>query len=91
MSKLLRFRPGGIAEEWDAYGNVTEMHTSTCSHCQHITNVPSLRRLHEVTDICRQCMKLICLECVGKPCIPFEKEAERQEARGRFLRDIGLD
>lgn len=30
-------------------------------------------------DICRGCMKLICLACVGQPCRPWEKEAERQE------------
>lgn len=30
-------------------------------------------------DICRGCMHLICLKCVGKGCRPYEKEAERQE------------
>jgi hypothetical protein len=38
----------------------------------------------EHVEICRGCMKLICLECYGKPCRPFEKELERQEAEARL-------
>jgi len=41
-------------------------------------------------DVCRGCMKLICLQCAGKPCRPAEKEVERQEAEYRLAQKIGL-
>jgi hypothetical protein len=82
-------RPGGVIEIFGPLGNAT-FATSTCAHCQHVTTVPNPRNLHECTDICRKCMKLICLECVGKPCMPKEKWAEMQEANDRTLQRWGL-
>lgn len=46
--------------------------------------------MHEHVDFCRSCGKLICNECAGKPCRPWEKEMERQEARYRMLKDMGV-
>jgi hypothetical protein len=75
----LRIKPGGINTYFDpVYGEV-EAHSSTCSHCQTITDFPSLKRMFDHVEMCRGCMKLICLRCVGKGCRPYEKEAERQE------------
>jgi len=31
-------------------------------------------------DICRKCMRLVCLGCAGKPCTPFEKIVDKIEA-----------
>jgi hypothetical protein len=45
-------------------------------------------------DVCRGCMRLICLQCVGQPCRPWEKECERLEREARlrnryeFRRDV---
>lgn len=82
-----RIKPGSFVESTGPYGTVEE-HASTCAHCQRITTFPNLKVMHQYIEVCRSCMRMICLECAGKPCRPWEKEMERQEARGRFLRDI---
>jgi hypothetical protein len=87
MPALVRIKPGGVAEYFEPLG-VTTVHCSTCAHCQRQTEFPSMRRIHEHVDVCRGCMKLICLECAGKPCRPYEKELERQEAEFRLQRRI---
>lgn len=86
-------RAGAIGQYFDGpnqTGKLTEVHSSKCSHCQHLTEYPSQRRMMEFVDICRGCMKLICLGCVGKPCVPFEQEAERQEAIARLQQRIHM-
>ena len=85
-----RIKPGGVSEYIDALGNVTTFYCSTCSHCQHQTEFPSMREMHKYVDVCRSCMKLICLSCCDKPCDPWIKSVERQEARGRMFRDMGI-
>jgi hypothetical protein len=85
--KLLKSEPGGVNEVFDELGTVTE-YASTCSHCQHITQFPSKRKMMEHVDFCRGCMKLICLKCYGLPCRPYEKEADRQEAEFELRRAI---
>ena len=97
MPALLRFKPGSVGEYFDgpigdAGRKVVEVvHTSTCSHCQQGTEFPSMKRMMEFVEVCRSCMKLICLECYGKPCRPFELEAERQEAEARLKRRIAVE
>jgi len=96
---MRRFRPGSINQYFDEAvwtPNVTgstgrwsgrlvkEEHASTCSHCQHSTNFPSLRAMMDHVDICRGCMKLVCLACAGKPCRPWEAEVERVENEERI-------
>jgi len=79
---LLNFRPGGIGQSFDEpgfTGRCVEVHTSTCAHCQAITEFPSMRKMHEHVDICRSCMKLVCLSCAGLPCMPYEAQATREE------------
>ena len=75
----LRFKPGSIGQYFGPTECV-EVHASTCSHCQHITEFPSLRKMHEHVEMCRGCMKLICLKCVGKPCVTWLKKCEIDEA-----------
>ncbi len=90
MPAQLRFRAGGVGQYFDGpIGDagrvlISEVHASTCSHCQAQSEYPSQRRMMEFVDICRGCMRLICLSCAGKPCRPFEQEAERQEALARL-------
>jgi hypothetical protein len=75
---MRQIRPGGVGTYFNCDG-VVEVETSTCAHCQRMTDIPSRRKMQDVVDICRGCMKLICLECVGKPCIPIMKRIEAQE------------
>ena len=87
MPAQLRFKGGGVGQYFDGpdwTGNLVEVHVSTCSHCQKQTEYPSQKRIMEFVEICRGCMRLICLGCYGKPCRPFEQEAERQEALARL-------
>ena len=81
-------RPGGrmlVSGDQDV-----ETDTFTCAHTQRVVEITR----HSVPgvdyDFCRGCMKPIAKEAIGKGCDPFEKKLERHEARGRFLRDIGL-
>lgn len=83
-------KPGGVSESFGPLG-VTTLHSSTCAHCQHITDFESLRRMMDHVDVCRGCMRLICLKCVGQPCRPFEKEAERREAEARLRARLAAD
>ena len=61
---------------------IAETDTYTCNHCQHVVHVPVNKKIEEVGDFCRQCMKVICARCADKRvCIPFLKKLERYEAR----------
>ena len=73
-----RLKPGGVGQYFGCEGMV-EVETSTCAHCQKMTDIPNRRKMQEVVDICRACMKLICLDCAGKPCVPIMKRIEAQE------------
>ena len=83
-------KPGSVGLLFDPETGLVETHCSVCSHCQRISEFPSLRKMHEHVDVCRTCMKLVCLECAGKPCLPWEKQVEYMEARDRLFRDLGL-
>lgn len=87
MPALVRIKPGGVSEYFDPLGTTT-VHCSTCAHCQRQTEFPSMRKMHEHVDVCRSCMKLICLGCAGKPCRPYEKECERLEAEARLAAKV---
>jgi hypothetical protein len=88
-----RIKPGGIGQYFDQpfwTGTLTEVHHSTCFHCGAGSEFPSLKMMEHV-DICRGCMKLICLRCVGKPCTPQEAECDRIEREQRLNRRIEQD
>ena len=93
MPKLKQFQPGSFEQEWSPGGRV-ERHTSVCSHCQHITEFPDLRTMFQYVDVCRSCMKLICLHCVGGICMPYEKFCEQVEEQGyrdyQYRKALGL-
>lgn len=83
-------KPGGVGEYFDGpYRDpgrivIKTMYSSTCAHCTSMTEFPSMRTMHEHVEVCRGCMRLICLACSGKPCRPAEKEMERQETEMRL-------
>lgn len=84
MPSQLRFKPGGVGIYSDPLLGEVEVHASTCRHCRKITEFPSKKAMMDHVDICRGCMSLICLECYGKPCVPFERRAERIEELERL-------
>lgn len=73
-------RPGGIGTSFFC-DEVTHVDTSTCAHCQRITDIPNRRRMTDYVDVCRACMALICLQCAGKPCTPTMKRVEEMEEK----------
>ena len=84
--KLHKLSPGGVAQEFGPLGMI-EYATSTCSHCQKVTVIKDrTKKLNEYVDICRGCMRLICLRCANKPCLPWEKQCEYQERQELKLR-----
>lgn len=80
-----KVKAGGLSEYFGPDGRITEMYASTCAHCQSITEFESRRTMMEKVEVCRGCMKLICLNCYGKPCIPAEKRAEFEELQARIM------
>lgn len=74
-------RAQGYACIIDPDAGVRETDTHTCNHCQRLVHTPVNKKIEEVGDFCRGCMKVICLNCVGKGCAPFLKKLEQMEAR----------
>jgi hypothetical protein len=87
-----RIKPGAlnILYDPDLPGGELETHSSTCRHCQRSTDFPSMKVMMHYVDVCRGCMKLICLQCVGKPCVPYEKRADMLETEHRLRSRIHL-
>lgn len=71
-------KPGGVGI-YTCDGVAVEGMTSTCAHCSKITDIESRKKMLDVVDICRNCMKLICADCAGKPCTPWLKKIEKIE------------
>ena len=67
-----------------------ECSTFTCFHCQRITHVKAKADPANIGGLCKHCMKLICPNCVGKPCVPFLEQLDAMEARYHALRSYGL-
>jgi hypothetical protein len=72
-------RPGGIGILFMPEGAQVEVETSTCAHCQHLTDIPSRRKMMDYVDVCRVCDKLVCLACAGGPCTPHMRKIEQME------------
>lgn len=83
-------RPGGYLVGVTRDGRQGEADTFTCRHCQRVTVVRGGERAEDIGGLCKVCMGLVCRQCAGRACVPFEKSLERAEARGRLLRDIGI-
>lgn len=86
---------------WVGEGPSAEADTITCGHCNAVVFVkpgtgstiyllygmdPTHPPHEEPGAFCRVCMTPVCLRChaVGT-CIPFERQLEAMEARGRLL------
>ena len=83
-----RIRPGSVTEYFGEAGEYSISYSSTCAHCQRGTDFPSMKKMMDYVDVCRGCMKLICLHCVGKPCLPWEKQVEHMENQERIQHAI---
>lgn len=83
--------PGGYLIGHCEDGRIAECDTFTCAHCQRVTFVKPKQKPEDVGGLCKICMGLICPQCTGQGCVPFERTLEAQEARGRMLRDMGLE
>lgn len=62
---------------------IRETDTHTCNHCQRLVHAPVNKKIEEVGDFCRGCMKVICLRCAGKGCTPWMAQVDRMEAEYR--------
>jgi hypothetical protein len=68
-------------------GQVKEQDTFTCAHCNSVHHVKPFQR--DFTR-CGMCDALICEQCVGQKCVPFEKRLAEMEARYNARRSYGL-
>ena len=57
-----------------------EADTLTCQHCNRVYVIAASRGSTDPGGWCRLCMAPICSPCVGKPCVPLEKQIEKMEA-----------
>ncbi len=80
----------GLGTLTEPSGSVKERATFTCAHCQAIRHVKPFCDPADLGGLCKICMNVICENCVGKGCDPFEEKLCRQEARGRSLRSMNL-
>jgi hypothetical protein len=97
-------RPQGYATFSSPDAPVVERDTAVCGHCNRIVFVkpgtalttyliPQLNGPDKEAPgaMCRQCMRQVCLPCHAQGrCTPLERRLERMEARGRFLKSVGL-
>lgn len=65
----------------DPAAGLQEADTFTCFHCQYVTQVKPMSDPAAAGGFCRVCMKLICKNCVGKSCTPFEKKIQAMEEK----------
>ena len=87
MPKGPRIKPGGIGQYFEGpnwTGKVREVYTSSCAHCGIPTEFESKRKMMEHVDLCFGCMRLICLNCYGKPCETQEAMCERVEQEAKL-------
>lgn len=72
-------------------GGVEEHETFTCGHCQRIVHVPPRAAPASLGGVCKLCMRLVCPSCNARgKCDPFERKLEREEARERSRRSMGV-
>lgn len=64
----------------DGNGNTQEGESFTCFHCQKIVIIPPKSRPEDMGGLCYLCYRLVCPNCVGKDCDPFEEKRKRLEA-----------
>jgi len=83
-------KPGAVGFYTEDGKLVREEHSSKCFHCQTITDFPSMKEMMNHVELCRGCMKLICLKCYGQPCVPAEKRAEMKEHAYRLQQRINI-
>lgn len=83
-------REQGVAEWTTSSGKTTTLATTTCCHCNAVTIIQKGARAEDCGGFCLRCMRPTCKACADKGCVPFERELERQEARGRLLASMGL-
>lgn len=84
-------RAGNYSIITDPVAGIHEQDSFTCCHCSRVVTVLPRQRGEDLGGLCKQCMQLICPQCVGKlTCDPWERKMEKIEARDRFLRSAGL-
>ena len=60
---------------WTGPLGTQESDTFTCFHCNSVQHVHFGQRKF---TRCGRCSELICQQCIGRGCVPFEKKLEAQ-------------
>jgi hypothetical protein len=84
-----RIKAGGVGEYYEGplfTGRRTTVYASTCSHCAHIMEFESRRKMD--VDVCRRCMRIVCPRCAGSPCETQEAYCDRVEREARIRHRI---
>lgn len=83
-------KPQGYLVGTSLDGLVSEADTFTCSHCQKIVIVKPMCDPADMGGRCGMCDSLICQNCVGHECIPWEEKMKQLEASYEARRSYGL-
>lgn len=83
-------KPQGYARISAPDGNVEELHTRVCGHCQKIDHIKPKQDPASIGGLCYVCMRLICPACVGKGCDEIQRKLDRWEASHHARRSYGL-
>lgn len=76
----------GYATLTEPMGQVKEMDTFTCAHCNSIRHVKPFCDPADLGGLCKCCMGVVCEQCVGRGCDPLEKKIQRIEKSQDFNR-----
>lgn len=82
-------RSQGYACIVDPETGTRETDTHTCAHCNKVVHTPVNKKIEEVGDFCRGCMKVICVGCADeRVCMPFMKKVEAIEKAAAMKHDV---
>lgn len=79
---------GWYGQTFSPEGRTIETDAFTCKHCQKIVPIKPMCDPADMGGRCFQCDALICSDCVGKGCMPFEKKLEQMERRAKLFQSM---
>jgi hypothetical protein len=82
--------PGGYSIIIEPGKPDLEQETFTCKHCNRVVFVEPFMDAADFGGRCTLCDGLICPDCVGKGCDPFEEKLKRMEAQHEARKSYGI-
>ena len=55
-----------------------------------VGSMPPKADPNDFGDFCRNCMRMVCVQCAGKECTPFKKKLDEANERAYALKTYGF-